>query len=432
MSEHKEEPVPTPLEKLESIDMDVLKKHPSTAGIIKKAKFLTGKKMNEDGQKNKIYLFCITGGPCAGKTTCLQFLSERFTPQYKVYIIPELATMTVGAGVAIIPSEFTPDTHTVFTKGIMKAQMDLENYFYEIAKIQKEDVIIFTDRGMCDNLAYCSEETKERVFNETGWNTQKLTNQRYDAIFHLVTAADGAEEFYTTENNEARSEGVDLAKMLDKWTQNSWISHQSHFVIDNSIPGFNKKVERLYMLIANFLGISANMHYVKKYLIPSGFDTKKIPEEIKHASFYEEFDFLKCGEENKRMWVKKRTDPSGNNSYALITRTMSDKEEERIELKRKISAKIYNEYAWQKDPAMNTLKKDFVVFTCNNTNYMVETYTLEDEKITVARVSLDTKEQNENLKMPEWIGAAKDISENPKYMSYEIARKEKIAMSPKK
>jgi len=412
------------------MDLDVLKKHPSTKEVIQQAKFLPGAKINKEGSKNKIYLFCITGGPCAGKTTCLQFLSERFTPAYKVYIIPELATLTIGAGVAIIPSEFTHDTHTVFTKGIMKAQMDLENYFYEIAKIQKEDVIIFTDRGMMDNIAYCSEETRDRVFKETGWNTQKLTNQRYDAIFHLVTAADGAEEFYTLENNEARSEGVDLAKMLDKWTQNSWVSHQNQFIIDNSIPGFNKKIERLYMLIANFLGISDNVHFVKKFLIPKGFDAKKIPEEIKHASFTEVFDFLKCGEEKKRIWVKKRTDSYGSNSYALITRTMSDKEEERIELKRKISAKIYNEYAWQRDETMMTLKKDFIVFTCNNSNYMVETYHLEDQEITVARISRDTKEVNESFKIPEWIGATDDISENPKYMSYEIARKEKA--SPKK
>ncbi len=33
-----------------------------------------------------------------------------------------------------------------------------------------------------------------------------LREGRYDAVFHLVTAAQGAERFYTLENNEARSE----------------------------------------------------------------------------------------------------------------------------------------------------------------------------------------------------------------------------------
>lgn len=132
------------------------------------------------------------------------------------------------------------------------------------------------------------------------------------------------------------------------------------------------------------------------------------------------------------MWVKKRTDDTGNNSYALVTRTMSVKEEERIELKRKISAKIYNEYTWQTDPEMITLKKDFIVFTAANVTYMVETYHLDDKEITVLRVSRDTKEMDKDFMIPSWIGATDDISENTKYMSYEIARKSKTGSPAKK
>lgn len=45
-----------------------------------------------------------------------------------------------------------------------------------------------------------------------GMNELTLRDGRYDGIFHLVTAAIGAEEHYSLENNEARSEPVDLAK----------------------------------------------------------------------------------------------------------------------------------------------------------------------------------------------------------------------------
>ena len=80
-------------ETFDSVDINELKKEVTYKDAVRKAKYLTGKKMNEPGQTNKVFLFCITGGPCAGKTTCLQFLSERFAPQYKVFILPELATM---------------------------------------------------------------------------------------------------------------------------------------------------------------------------------------------------------------------------------------------------------------------------------------------------------------------------------------------------
>ena len=71
----------------------------------------------------------------------------------------------------------------------------------------------------------------------------------------MVTAADGAEEFYTLENNAARTEGVDLARMLDKWIQKAWAEHPHHHIVDNvTVKGFDKKLERLYNWIITYLG----------------------------------------------------------------------------------------------------------------------------------------------------------------------------------
>ena len=39
---------------------------------------------------------------------------------------------------------------------------------------------------------------------------------RYDAVFHLVTAAQGAERFYTLENNQARSETPQQVREVEK------------------------------------------------------------------------------------------------------------------------------------------------------------------------------------------------------------------------
>jgi len=42
-----------------------------------------------------------------------------------------------------------------------------------------------------------------------------LRDIRYDAVIHLVTAANGAPEFYTSENNVARYETVEMAVDVD-------------------------------------------------------------------------------------------------------------------------------------------------------------------------------------------------------------------------
>lgn len=65
-----------------------------------------------------------------------------------------------------------------------------------------------------------------------------LRDTRYDAVIHLVTAANGAEAFYSGENNEARYETVDMAVAVDYKLQESWMGHPHHIVIGNGQGGF--------------------------------------------------------------------------------------------------------------------------------------------------------------------------------------------------
>ena len=43
-----------------------------------------------------------------------------------------------------------------------------------------------------------------------------LRDNRYQQVIHLITAADGAEAFYSLDNNATRSEPLDLARTRDK------------------------------------------------------------------------------------------------------------------------------------------------------------------------------------------------------------------------
>jgi hypothetical protein len=60
-----------------------------------------------------------------------------------------------------------------------------------------------------------------------------LRDRRYEAVIHLETAANGAEKFYTGENNQARYESAEEARSLDRKLQDAWTGHPSFFVIDN-------------------------------------------------------------------------------------------------------------------------------------------------------------------------------------------------------
>ncbi len=90
-------------------------------------------------------------------------------------------------------------------------QMYLEDNFIQIAMASDQPTIILCDRGVMDGSAYTEETVWQAILDETGWSTMQLRDRRYEAVLHLVTAAKGAEEFYTNTDNEARYENIQEA-----------------------------------------------------------------------------------------------------------------------------------------------------------------------------------------------------------------------------
>ena len=94
--------------------------------------------------------------------------------------------------------------------------MDMEDHFVNLASISEdpdEIAVVLCDRGAMDPSAYMTKEEWQALLDEYGWNTVNLRDKRYDGVIHLVTAADGAEEFYTLANNQARYEVCHLTTL---------------------------------------------------------------------------------------------------------------------------------------------------------------------------------------------------------------------------
>ena len=88
----------------------------------------------------------------------------------------------------------------------------------------------------------------------------------YDAVFHLVTAAKGAQEFYTLANNQARTETAEQAAAMDDKLIAAWTGHPHLRIIDNSTD-FEAKMKRLIAEIAAFLGEPEPYEIERKFLI---------------------------------------------------------------------------------------------------------------------------------------------------------------------
>ena len=55
-----------------------------------------------------------------------------------------------------------------------------------------------------DGKSYMDPSEWSAMLGDMDLNEVDIRDGRYNSVFHLVTAADGAEEFYTKENNSTR------------------------------------------------------------------------------------------------------------------------------------------------------------------------------------------------------------------------------------
>ena len=376
--------------------------------------------------EQKIFKVCLTGGPCSGKTTSLAEIVQYFSHEFMIYTLPEVATMTFSSGVSIIPSEFTEDNHKEFTKSICQMQIDIEKYFESIAKTQKKKVIIIVDRGVMDNFAFTSAENKSKILEESGWTMNFICNERYDMVIHLVTAANGAEEFYTLEGNSARSESKEQAKEQDNKLMKEWMGHPNFIVIDNREIGFNKKMERVLNKVNHLVGGKLAPTSTHKYLLEDEFTIAQLPKGLDYEEYWEETSMLINNKPDTYCYTIKRVyKESIFPVYMFTTRVLNPCLEKCIQTTKIISERLYFDFQAQKDPNFQTAKKKVYSFFLADSSiinlYSIEVLKLNDSNVNILRVSRDTEKVDKDI-IPHFLSVKEDISENPDYTTRNLAR----------
>lgn len=277
----------------------------------------------------------LTGGPCAGKTSALSRIEEYFTELgYKVLIVGESATELIKGGAK--PFGDKALSMIDFQDIILNYQLQKEAMYDNIAcKFKDTDkVIIIYDRGLMDNSAYISDSQFNSLL-ESNHLTKLELMDRYDMVLHLVTAADGAEAFYTLENNEARSEGIDEAIRLDRKTMTAWQGHQNLQIIDNSVS-FEEKMNSVIRNIANLLGINNCVKYQTKYLV----DAQSISQEFLKKALSIQIKQTYLGSDSYERRLRKRT-LDGVDSYYFTVQKHGLEGSSKLVVDKKISKKDY-------------------------------------------------------------------------------------------
>ncbi|MCR4772838.1 MAG: AAA family ATPase [Prevotella sp.] len=350
----------------------------------------------------------LTGGPCAGKTTALVKVIEHFTSLgFKVFTIPEVPTMFSEAGM-----NYLTKNKGFFYEGekaTLEIQLALEDKFIKMAEQLDEPAVIVCDRGAMDISAYMKPEMWEDITKAAGTSTTELREQRYDAVLHLVSAADGAEKFYTTANNEQRTEGIEQARELDKKVIEAWTGHP-HLRVINNHEDFNNKLHRVLKEISYVLGIPQPIEEERKYIVKL---TGDIPNSI-DSDIVQTYLVAEPGCEarlRRRSWQGKYV-----YVHTMKKRTASRKF---IETERQISKNLYDSLMLQADPYRHTIHKMRKSFIWKGQYFELDTFLEPVSKLMI----LETKgiSESEDVKFPPFIQVLKDITGEKQYYNYNIA-----------
>eukprot|EP00826_Nyctotherus_ovalis_P054040 TRINITY_DN7059_c0_g1_i2.p1 TRINITY_DN7059_c0_g1~~TRINITY_DN7059_c0_g1_i2.p1 ORF type:complete len:353 (-),score=100.80 TRINITY_DN7059_c0_g1_i2:73-1131(-) len=325
------------------------------------------------------------------------------------------------AGVSIANANLDSPRVLRFQINLMKLQITLEDIFTEIGSdlYPEDQVVILCDRGVMDGAAYMTKPMWQALLDETGWSNTQLRDKRYDMVLHLITAADGAKDYYSSDSNQSRYEGLEVAIATDKKTQLCWFGHPRFSIIDNSLPGFNNKIKRCLDRIFHYLGLPKANTFYKKFLlrrIQSG--ASYLGDTV--ATFDIEVTYI----QPKRGTYEEKVSRRKQLEACTYTHTIIYNEKmELIEKKRQISAREYINLLASADDSLKVLHKKRQCFLYLKTYMILDTYTNIDGCPSLLKI-LNENDNNKEVKIPPLLDVVRDVTDTKEYSNYLMARKD--------
>jgi len=386
--------------------------------------------MREYGKtKGKIYQIALTGGPCAGKSTfvssCKRLLEQK---NIKTITISEVATEIMASGImyGAIP-------HFAFQTIVLNKMLTNEKNALiaaECFREQGQDVVIFYDRGICDNKAYCSAEDWRKLLKSKGLSDEKLRH-RYDAVFNIVTTAYGAEDVWEIlhGNNPQRYErSVEQARETEDRTQAAWAGHHNLKIFGNDESGWEGKENRMFEAVFSIIGIKPQILMNKRYLVNLPADPESFSEQNNCVIQYIEQTYLKSAKPGMERRVRRIRNGRNINETAYYF-TEKEEAEGGVITRREYMPKGEREYErllLQADPSKDTIKKTRYAFTAQNRHLVLDIYPENKHPQLAGKALLELKEiekPGQDIISVQGLTILKDVTEDADYSIMAFAEK---------
>lgn len=355
---------------------------------------------------------CFEGGPCSGKTTGQARLAESLAKTgFHPIVVPEAATF-------LMERNISPLTLSVadFQTAVIGFTKHMEDIAVRAAR-EYVNPVVLGDRGRASSRAYTDRDTYLRALRANGIGSHVEARDGYKGVFHMTTAADGAEAHYTLANNKHRRETPEQARALDARSRDAWIGAPHWDEVDNS-TGFDEKIARLERKVLGLLGMPVPIERERKFLCEP-LDRSKLPENA------QDIDIQQIYLLSDDLEVTSRIRRRGQDGFHLYFRTdkkyLSPGENEEIE--RAISAHEYAALALERDLRKGIIHKTRTCFPYARQYLEFDVIPLRDgSAIHMLEIEL-TEDSATDVKIPDWIKVIKEVTDDPAYTNVRIAER---------
>lgn len=350
----------------------------------------------------------LTGGPSSGKTSVLEKIRQVYSTEgYHVIVVSETATDLINSGIK--PFGDVRTSMIDFQELVMQLQLAKEDVVDKaLNMVNSDNVIVIYDRGAIDNTAYINEEEFQEVLARLN-HVKSFTElmDKYDLVINLV----GSKDFYTLENNSARSESSDEAIKLGERTLHSWLGHPKLKVVLPK-PSLDEKIREVLNIINESLS-NKRVKRQDKYLVDLK-DSKLDTVFLGTKAFIEQTYLMSDEKTEKRLRKVRMHD---DEAYYLSVYRLNEDGEKLIVSEKSIDKKVYDQLLDFQDIRRKTICKTRYYFTYQGEYFHLDIFG-DDPDVGILEINISG---NEKVIIPGYLSVIDDVSKDRNYSNSMMA-----------
>jgi len=245
---------------------------------------------------------------------------------------------------------------------------------------------------------------------------------RYDAIIHLVSTADGAEEaFYANmRNNGVRREGsLEEALEVERKTKAAYVGHPRPVIVIDNTTDFETKIQKTVNAVCSIVGIPTVFEVERKFLIH--YPDLELLEALPNVRMdYIRQDYLKVqGKRKKNYEVRVRM--RGRLYDWSFTKTKKiGKGKKRVENEENIDMEQYVNHLITTDPTLHPITKNRYCYLCGSRYFEIDIFP-GATKEALCEIEFHRGDENEEIVFPDWISVIREVTDDERYSNRQIA-----------